>query len=305
MSKRLFDIGEFGLINLIKKEVRNRLSGVINGIGDDAAVVTVSGSKKRLLLTSDMLIEGVHFTKDMQPERIGHKAIACSISDIAAMGGLPRYALISIGVSASEDVRFLRRIYKGILNTAEQYGISIVGGDTVRHNKFVINISLIGEGCDKELVRRAGASVSDKIFVTGPLGRAFQSGWHLRFQPRIEEARYLVKKFKPTAMIDISDGLVADLWHICKESGVSAVIWEESIPKRYGANINHALYDGEDFELLFTLSVDNASRLKKDTKHRFSFYEMGEITQKNRDRICILDTKGRKKTIEIKGYKHF
>jgi thiamine-monophosphate kinase len=248
---KLSDLGEFGLIERIKKQAGSFPSG-IKGIGDDTAVVPLS-STKHLLLTTDMLLEGVHFTLKMPAAAIGHKAIASSISDIAAMGGVPKYAVVSLGVPASVSWPVVSKIYQGMQRTAKKFGVGIVGGDTVKSKKIIINVALTGEVKKSEVIYRSGAHVGDQVFVTGPLGKSLLSGWHLCFNPRAIEAQYLVKKYKPTAMIDISDGVIADLGHILSESRVGAVIDEDLIPKRRGAQLKEALYDGEDFELLFTL----------------------------------------------------
>jgi len=265
MPTKLSQIGEFGFIDLIRKQMGS--SGKrVRGIGDDTAVVP-SLKNKKLLLTTDMFLEGVHFSRRTPAKAIGHKAMAANLSDIAAMGGVPKYALVAMGVSGSLKWKYLRQIYEGMNKTAKEFGVEILGGDTVQSNKIIINVSLIGEAQRHELLTRCGAKKGDQIFVTGRLGRSLQSGWHLRFKPRIEESRYLVKKFKPTSMIDISDGLAADLGHILKESKVGAVIYEDKIPRRGQASLKNALYDGEDFELIFTLSHEDAKRIKRQKKY--------------------------------------
>lgn len=297
---KLSDLGEFGVIDLIKKQTALS-SRVIKGIGDDAAVIPFS-SKKHHLFTADMLVEGVHFTLKMPAKAIGHKALACSMSDIAAMGGIPKYAVVSLGIPASCPYSFVKQVYQGMQGVAKKFKVDIVGGDTVKSKEVVINIALVGEAVKACVVYRSNARIGDHIFVTGLLGRSFASGKHLRFTPRVVEAQYLVKGGKPTAMIDISDGLVADLWHILSESRVGAILDEDLIPKRKGADLKQALYDGEDFELLFTLSAQQAKRLQKQS--RFKFYPIGEIVSQSRG--CQLKTtSGHLKKIDIKGYTHF
>ena len=297
---KLSDLGEFGFIDLVKKQTK-RPSSVIRGIGDDTAVLPLS-SKKHLLLTTDMLLEGVHFTGKMPARAIGHKALACSISDIAAMGGIPKYAVVSLGVPPSCSWSLVSQIYRGIQKTAKKFNIGIVGGDTIKSRKIIINIALVGEVKKSELVYRKGARSGDQIFVTGPLGGSLSSGKHLRFNPRVAEAQYLVKKGKPTAMIDISDGLAADLGHILSESRVGAIIEERLIPKRQGSGLKQALYDGEDFELLFTLPPAKARPLQE--KSNFKFYHMGEIISKSRG-LQLKTAAGHLKKLDIKGYTHF
>ena len=188
--------------------------------------------------------------------------------------------------------------------TAKQFNVGIVGGDTVKSKKIVINIALTGEVKKNEVIYRKGAHIGDQIFVTGPLGRSLSSGWHLRFIPRVADAQYLVKKNKPTAMIDISDGLIADLGHILTESRVGAVIEEGLIPMRQKASLKEALYDGEDFELLFTIPFSNAQKLKKRKNEGHRFYCIGEIGSKTNG-LQLKTSHGRLKELNITGYTHF
>ncbi|MEK6538774.1 MAG: thiamine-phosphate kinase [Nitrospirota bacterium] len=298
MPVTISQIGEFGLINLLKKYKGSSKFCVVRGIGDDTAVVPLD-AKRYLLLTTDMLMEGVHFTRRMPARAIGHKALACSISDIAAMGGNPRYALVSLGVPGNLSWAFVRDLYKGMDALARQFGVAIVGGDTIKSAKVVINIALTGEVGKDKVVYRSGARPGDLIFVTGPLGKSLSTGWHWKFIPRVKEARYLVRHARPTAMIDISDGLAADLGHILEESKVGAVLEETKIPRRAGANLRQALYDGEDFELLFTVSRRKAALLEKK-----KFYPVGEIV--HRAKGLALQDKNRKLTkIFPRGYTHF
>jgi thiamine-monophosphate kinase len=296
----LSQMGEFGLIDLIRKKA-SKASGVIRGIGDDTAVVAYT-KEKHLLLTTDMLLEDVHFTFKMPPRWIGHKALACNISDIAAMGGLPQYALVSLGVNAKTPVKYIQDIYQGIFDLAEKFNVSIVGGDTVQSKKLIINIALTGEVQKRHLVTRAGAKAGDQIFVTGSLGRSFQTQHHLKFIPRIKESQFLVQNFHPTSMIDISDGLASDLGHVLEESQQGALLYEKRIPRRSQATLSQALSDGEDFELLFTASSKDAERLKKRVKG-MSFYQIGEIVSSKV--LSMVDRFGRTKIIQSKGYKHF
>lgn len=286
MPKTISSLGEFGLINILKKHCPVA-QNVIKAIGDDTAVLPYT-KNRYLLLTTDMMAEDVHFmvrqahhkTHRMRPMDIGHKALACNISDIVAMGGLPTFAVVSIGLSGSLRVSFVEDIYKGIQALAKQFGVSVVGGDTVKSDKIIINVALLGEVEQNFLVKRDGAKPGDWIFVTGPLGGSLKSGRHLTFIPRLAQARFLVKHFKPNAMIDISDGLAGDLNHILKASKVGAKLDEYSIPKNKGASLKQALTDGEDFELLFTLNATKAKaliRFQQKTKQWF-FYPIGHVT---------------------------
>jgi thiamine-monophosphate kinase len=302
MADTLSQLGEFGFIDLIKKQAKTSRP-VIKGIGDDTAVLPLS-AKKYLLLTTDMLVEGVHFTLKMPSKTIGHKAIASSISDIAAMGGMPKYAVVSLGAPPTASRQMISQIYQGICKTAKKFHVGIVGGDTVKSQKIIINVALLGEAKKSDVVYRNGARAGDQIFVTGSLGGSLSSGWHLRFVPRVAEARYLAEKYKPTAMIDISDGLAADLGHILKESRVGAVIEESSVPKRGKARLKDALYDGEDFELLFTLPPLKAQKLEGRNKGKYRFDRIGEIVPKSKG-LRLKTSAGRLKKLNIKGYTHF
>jgi len=278
-------LGEFGLIEALQKYAPVART-VIKGIGDDAAVLPYS-KDKYLLFTTDMLIEDGHFTRQMPPQAIGHKALACNISDIAAMGGLPTFGVVSIGVPKNLPVRFIEDVYKGMQKTARDFHVSIVGGDTIKADKIVINVALLGEVEKKYLVTRNGAKPKDRIFVTGPLGGSFQSGRHLDFTPRLVQGRFLAENFKPSAMMDISDGLAGDLNHILKASKVGARLDLEAIPKNKGVSLSQALGDGEDFELLFTLSPNQARKLMdwQIARKSFYFYPVGTITADTKERI--------------------
>ena len=301
MSEILSEMGEFGLIDTIGKNLKDNIS-VITGIGDDTAVVKTS-LYEYTLLTTDMIVEDVHFTKDDSPKFVGYKALACNISDIASMGGLPCYVLVSLGIAREMNLEYVKDIYAGINMLADKYHITIVGGDTVKSDKCIINIALTGEVKSEDLIKRSGACVGDKIFVTGGLGNSFKSGKHLSFMPRLKEARYLVKHCKPSAMIDISDGLVADLKHILDASKVGAYLLEDNIPLNEGASLDDALYEGEDFELLFTLSQEkDEGMLKKNID--MDFIHIGEILDIKKG-YNILDKNGDKREVEVKGYQHF
>ncbi|MCX5681520.1 MAG: thiamine-phosphate kinase [Candidatus Omnitrophica bacterium] len=293
-------LGEFGLIaKLAQKAFVGR--NVIKGIGDDTAVLPFS-SKKYLLLTTDMLCEGVHFTRQDDPALIGHKALACSLSDIAAMGGKGQAAVISIGLPKNISANFVEKIYFGINRLAKKFQTSIVGGDTISSPRLMINVALLGEVRKKYLVLRSGAKKGDQIFVTGPLGRSLVTKKHLSFVPRLKEANYLVSHFKPTAMIDISDGLAADLGHILEESHKGAVIDEPSIPMSKGATLKNALSDGEDFELIFTLSKTQAVNFFKQKK--LKAFWIGEITAQTKG-LYIRNLEGKIRRLIPSGYKHF
>jgi len=300
-NKKLSQIGEFGLINLIAK-LAGKSKNLIKGIGDDAAVLPYT-KDKYLLLTTDMLLEGVHFVQKDGAQAIGHKALACNISDIAAMGGVPIWVVISLGVPANLKINFIWDLYKGVSRLAKKFNVTIVGGDTNASSKIIISIAHLGEVAKKDLVLRSGAKKNDMIFVTGPLGGSLKNKKHLQFIPRLAESQYLVKHFKPTAMIDISDGLASDLKHILDQSKAGAFVYEKFIPKAKGVNLKQALSDGEDFELLFTLSPKEANRFL-GTKKDFPFFYIGRIVDK-KEGFVLINQDGRAEDISLKGFRHF
>ena len=294
-------IGEFGLINRIKKLIRTDPS-VIKGIGDDCAVLKYDKHNYQLL-TCDMLVEGIDFTRKDKPHLVGRKALAISISDIASCGGLPRYALVSLGIPKSASVDLVDKIYGGMISLAKLYKINIVGGDISSAKSLTINVSLLGEVEKNNLLLRNGAKPGDFIFVTGELGGSI-FGRHLEFIPRLKEARFLVKNFKINSMIDVSDGLAQDLGHILKESNVGAFIYEKLLPlSNQARDLADALYTGEDFELLFTMSRKEAGKLMH-MKKRINCRLIGEIVDRN-EGLRLVDVKGRIKLLKLRGFRHF
>ncbi len=293
-------LGEFGLIERLKKSIKTD-SSVIKGSGDDCAVLALD-KKRYQLLTCDMIVEGVDFTIKDNPYLIGRKALAVSVSDIASSSGLPRHCLISLAMPKNTSVEFVDRLFKGMLGIAREYNINIVGGDISSAGQLIIDVSMSGIVEKKYLTLRSGAKIGDIIFVTGELGGSIQ-GKHLRFKPRLKEARFLAKNFKVNAMIDISDGLAQDLGHILEESSKGAVIYEDLIPLSKAARgLHDALYMGEDFELLFTLSPKEAKKLYN--KKLPVFKPIGEITDKKYG-LRLVDRHGRERVIALRGFRHF
>lgn len=286
-------IGEFGLIEAIKQGVRPS-KDVIVGIGDDAAVLPYSNTH-HLLFATDMSVEGVHFTTRMKPQEIGRKALARNISDIAAMGGVPTHVVVSLGLPPQSKALWVKNMYQGMSALANMFDVRIVGGDTTKAPAITINVAIIGKVLKRHCVTRAGAKPGDWIFVTGLLGGSFKSGKHLTFTPRLDQAQFLVRKFKPNAMMDISDGLAGDLNHILNASRVGAVLDEDLIPRPKGVSLRQVYSEGEDFELLFTLPAEHARRLMayQERKKGLFFYPIGVITA---DPAQV---------IQAKGYTHF
>lgn len=298
----LKDLGEFKFIDRIAKGIKLS-SQVIKGIGDDAAVLKYT-KNKYMLFTTDMIIEDKHFYRSSKPELIGKKSISCNVSDIAAMGGIPRFAVISIGLPGSLDVRFIDRLYGGIKKTADKFNISLVGGDTVNSENIIINIALIGEVEKENLVLRSSARQNDTIFVTGNIGGSIKHR-HLDFTPRLREARFLVKNFNINSMIDVSDGLLADLGHILEESNKGVVIYENAIPvSKDAVNFDSAVRDGEDFELIFTLSEKDVPTLVKLWPFRTRLSRIGRILSPEKEFNLIRKNRISEKVKPI-GFTHF
>jgi thiamine-monophosphate kinase len=296
---RIEELGEFGLIDKIKKSIETDNS-VIKGIGDDCAVVRLD-KKSYQLYTCDMIAEGIDFTSRDDPYLVGRKALAISISDIAACAGVPRYALVCLGLPKRTPVKKVDRIYQGINSLARKYKINIVGGDLSSADRLTIDISLIGQVEKKKLILRNGAKVGDIIFVTGSLGGTIK-GKHLQFKPRLEEARFLVKNFRVNSMIDVSDGLSQDLGHILKQSSVGAVIYENLIPlSREAKSLQDGLCSGEDFELVFTMGLKDARRLASTRK---LFYPIGHIVCEKYG-LQLIDKSGRGRKLIPAGFRHY
>jgi thiamine-monophosphate kinase len=295
MDKRLRDIGEFKFIKKIGQILKRPSNSVIKGIGDDCAIIKYA-KDKHLLFTTDMIIEGVHFNaRTAMPEEIGYKALAVNISDIAACGGMPKWATVSLGVPSSIRYDYIKRVYKGMVNLASRFKIDIVGGDTNSSDKIIISIALIGEVEKNCLTLRSGAKDKDIVLLTGRLKKKPDD---ITFTPRLKEARYLVKNFKINSMIDISDGFLSDLSHILEESGKSAIIYESLMPLETNTPAMDMLGIGEQFELLFTVPQREAKRLAE------KFYPVGEIREKGRG-ITYVTRKGTRRRLGPRGYSHF
>lgn len=303
---------EFRLIESFRATARTT-AGVLTGIGDDTAVVAASNG--HVLLATDMLLEGVHFDlSTATPRQIGRKVLAVNLSDVAAMAGTPGYALVSFALPrrlpTEDSSRFASELFAGIQELAGQFDTAVVGGDTNSwEGPLVINVALTGEVPANGAVCRKGARPGDWIFVTGDLGGSI-SGHHLEFIPRVREAKILSETCQLRSMIDVSDGLVADLYHVLEESGVGAVLHEEAIPISQEAAeqqdgrspLEHALGDGEDFELLFTVSPDDGRKLIASNPLSIRLSCIGEI---NAGASCQLrDGAGRTKELPRLGWSH-
>jgi thiamine-monophosphate kinase len=329
------DIGEFGLIKRISKIITSTDSNVVVPIGDDAAVV-----KPRInllqVLTTDILVENIHFRTDTHtPFEIGYKAIVANVSDVAAMAGLPRFALISLGLDPSTHVDFVEDFYRGTLKAANDYGLTLIGGDTTKSSEFIVNVVMIGE-VESDMVRqRSGAQVGDQLVVTGDLG-ASAAGLYLLLHPKAQQKITYFEELKrahlvPTARVveariaakdgahameDISDGLASEIRHICELSKVGAKIRADYIPlvpgvKEVAQLMNKdpqslALYGGEDFELVFTIPKLNFEKAKKEIKRktRTKITVVGEIVDP-KEGIFIIWSDKKKTELTAYGYEHF
>jgi thiamine-monophosphate kinase len=328
---KLKQTGEFGLIELIRRKFPAKDKNLVLGIGDDAAIIKVA-PERYLIFTTDALREGVHFDLSYcSYQDVGWKAMAANLSDVAAMGGIPTFGLISLGLPRNKKTEDVLKIYKGMNDLAKKYGCKLCGGDLFLSPEIVISVAILGETEPKFLVKRSGAKPGDLICVTGDLGQS-QAGleilktrkpskpsWlrkHLKPVPRIKEARKLIKTLDVSSMIDISDGFGSDLYHIAEESQVGVIVLEGNIPisrtllkmaqvlKK--SPLDLALGSGEEYELLFTLKKGQEEKLKhlKRKTPDLRVTVVGEVKNK-KEGVKILDSKGKMKNLKRAGYSHF
>jgi len=331
---KVSELGEFGLIDLLAKMVdsspdKGARQQLILGIGDDAAAWY--GDASTQLATVDSFIQDVHFSLGITSwDELGWKALAANLSDIAAMGGVPRYALISLALPDHTEVDDVTALYQGMIELAQQFNVAIVGGDTSSAPLIAITITILGStrSQDKQILTRSGAEPGGKVAVTGYLGTA-AAGWEmltkrlqfdpeataclkeafLRPCPRIAEGQLLVEQGVKTA-IDISDGLVSDLNHICKASQLSARIEVERVPTLPVVKANFsdrarelALSGGEDYELLFTGADEVIDKVR--TAVSCPVTVIGEITADKPSKITLVDEMGKPVTLGKAGWEHF
>ena len=252
---------------------------VIAGAGDDCAVVRLPGEAGPLqLLKTDCVIEGVHYPPDTPPERIGWKAFCRPLSDIAAMGGRPLHALITLALPGTATLAYARAIYTGLGRAAERFGVRIVGGETARSpGTAFISVALIGAAGLGGTVVRSGGRPGHLIYVTGRLGGSFASGKHLDFVPRLPEAQWLVSRFPVSAMMDLSDGLGRDLPRLAAASSTGYALDPDLLPVTFGCSVAQALGDGEDYELLFTVEPLAGEALEKSWREHWPALELTRI----------------------------
>ena len=321
---KLCSLRERELISAIRKEFSVKRGDLALGIGDDAAIIK-SGSKK-LLLTTDLLIEDVHFIASLHPPFfLGRKALNVNLSDIAAMGGRPKFALLGLGLRDGMEREYVREFFRGFKAAARESRTELIGGDISASGKMCISVTVIGEG--ERPIRRSGSKPGDLIFVSGTLGDAaaglklLKKGHKLRRNKKVD---VLLRAFLDpvpqvalglalssyggaTAMIDMSDGLSVDLLHLCEESRVGADVYLERLP--LSSEIcslekkpwNFALHGGEDYRLLFTAEPGNLKVIAKLQK-RFEIHWIGRM--KRRKGISTIDEKGKKRSLEPRGFEH-
>ncbi len=304
--KEIENLGEFGLINHLTSQIKLKNPTSVKGVGDDAAVIAPS-KNKQIVVTTDMLVEGIHFDLIYTPfKHLGYKAVTVNLSDVYAMNAVPTQITVSIAVSNQISIEALEELYAGMLLACEIYGVDLVGGDTTSSNSgLIISITAVGEAEKKEIVYRNGAKENDLICVSGDLGGAFMglqllerekqifnenpsiqpdfSGYDylLERQLKPEPRQDVIEMFKelsvqPTSMIDVSDGLSSEIIHICTQSGVGCTIYEDKLPidpltvsTAEEMNLNPsvcALNGGEDYELLFTISLEDYEKIKEQKR---------------------------------------
>ncbi|MDX5421765.1 MAG: thiamine-phosphate kinase [Hymenobacteraceae bacterium] len=335
----LSEVGEFGLIKLIKEKFELQQESSVLGIGDDAAIL--EPQEKQIVVSTDMLLEGVHFDLTFCPlKHLGYKAIAVNVSDIAAMYAKPTQVTVNIALGARYTVEAVEELYEGIRLACENYKVDLVGGDTTSSRAgLVISVTAIGEVAKGEAVVRSGAQVNDLICVTGDLGAAYLGLQVLErekqafmanpeMQPQLEEKQYIVGRqlrpearmdvvhdlkergVKPTSMIDVSDGLASELFHICKQSGVGATVYKDNLPAdeqmletalEFNIDpITCIMNGGEDYELLFTVPLSDYDKVKNDPNISI----IGKITEAS-EGINLANKHGQAFPLQAQGWQHF
>jgi thiamine-monophosphate kinase len=238
-------------------------------IGDDCAVLEFRGAKNSLVLKTDCVVERIHFQPATDPALVGWKAMMRPLSDFAAISGIPQFALITLIVPATKSAGWVEELYRGLNRAAAKFDVAIVGGETsATRGPAAISVSVAGYVERNRSVSRSGGKRDDDLFVTGRLGGSLR-GKHLRFVPRIEESRWLTKNFRVHAMMDLSDGLGADLPRLARASKLGFEIDTSVLPLTAGAKIADAISDGEDYELLFAISPRDRQRLEKYWRKKF------------------------------------
>lgn len=309
-------MNELELIRLLTANLPTNDATVI-GPGDDCAVLDFGIPDRLVLFKTDSVVEGIHFTRDAPAEKIGRKALARCLSDVAAMAGQPTAALVTIALPREFDPAFVAAIYTGLNDLARGLGVAIAGGETTTNpERILISIALVGTVARERCILRRGAKPGDAIFVSGTLGGSIE-GRHLDFEPRLAEARWLAGKFPPTSMIDISDGLAGDIRHLLEPDKLGAELLKSAIPISRAAKLRTkaestakppllaALTDGEDFELLFTIPSKAAVSLLDAWKRTFPDVPLSCIGKITSTPGVKLRDKDGYKPMPAHGYVHF
>src|SRR5437588_1135828 len=301
-------MGEFAYIDWLRRRTPAD-PRVLIGLGDDTAALRLTPGAP-CLVTTDMLLEGSCFRlAEAGPRRVGRKAMAVNLSDIAAMAGRPVAAVVSVGLPRQGGRALAEELYLGLREVADAFGTAVVGGDTNSWDgPLTVNVTLLGEATERGAVRRGGARAGDWLLTTGAFGGSIL-GKHLDFTPRVREALRLHEAAPLHAMIDVSDGLAADVAHLCQESGCGAVLRAEAIPITDAARgmkdgcspLEHALGDGEDFELVFAVAPEDGRRLlEAQPLPGVTLAAIGEVV----DQGLWLEENGRRRPLPPKGYVH-
>jgi thiamine-monophosphate kinase len=298
----LGDIGEHEVIRRLTAKL-GRHADLQIGTGDDCAVAKLPGSTMDQVLTTDPVVENVHFESLAEPARIGNKAAGRVLSDIAAMGAQPQWLLINVVAPSSQPVEVLENIYDGIVAACARFGATVIGGDLAEGPCLELHVFGTGILPAGSALLRSGAQVNDILFVSGTLGNSIK-GKHLDFIPRVEEGIFLRETGLVTSMMDISDGLATDLRHILSASGVGAVVEADRIPS--AGTLDNALYDGEDFELLFTVSAENSEELRRLWMERFDLQlsMIGHISDAV-EQLQVKQKDGTLLTLDRSAFVHF
>ncbi|MCW5558848.1 MAG: thiamine-monophosphate kinase [Verrucomicrobiae bacterium] len=291
---------------------------VVVGAGDDCAVLELGASDTQTLFKADAVVEGVHFAADADPVRVGHKALARSLSDVAAMGGTPTAALVTLALPAGFDPDRVLGFYRGMQRLAVRHQVALVGGETTASpGGLLLNVAVLGTVPRGRALLRTGAQAGDAVFVTGELGGSIE-GHHLDFEPRLAEGRWLASSGLVHAMMDLSDGLASDLPKLLEAGGgLGAEIRKGSLPIRRAARLRErqgdlakpaalaALTDGEDFELLLTTAPGDAVRLLDEWKRAFPGVRLTCIGRLTANRGVFLTGPTGRRPMPVSGYEHF
>lgn len=324
-------INELSALRLIEEQFQNASKCVEVGIGDDAAGVRV-GTGKILLATTDCQVENVHFVKSqISPHILARKSVAVSVSDIGAMGGVPKFILASLGFSRDEDENLIDELINGFRSSEEEFGVRLIGGNLSSSEKLFLDVTALGEVDPDNLVRRSGASAGELVYVSGTLGdsalgmkllsngseakeASYLIGRHLSPEPRLTLGKTLAERGLVTSMIDVSDGLLLDLERITFYQGLGAEVrlmdvpvsadYDEFISRYSSDRYELALGGGEDYELLFTSPSENREQIKEISQNlNLGITEIGLVTSENV--IRVLDSNGDEISLNMRGFVHF